>query len=82
MSTEHQQAHDLTCDEAIKRIFDFIDRELDGKSLDEFQKHITACRDCFDHTEFERLLKERIRTMPRGNTDALKERVKKLIESF
>jgi anti-sigma factor (TIGR02949 family) len=72
----------IDCEEAIRRIFDYIDHELTGQRLEEFQRHIETCHDCYDHTEFERLLKERIKNLMRGNTDALKKRVEELIQSF
>ncbi len=82
MDTANTSVGTIDCGEAIQRIFDYIDEELTGARLAEFQQHIRTCHECYDHTEFERLLKARIKNLRRGNTDALKERIANILESY
>lgn len=51
---------DISCEEVIDRLFDYLDRELDAATQAEFERHLQRCHDCFSRAEFERRLQERI----------------------
>jgi anti-sigma factor (TIGR02949 family) len=53
----------ISCQEALKLIFDYIDEELHEHSKTELEKHLEACRHCFDRVEFEKMLKARLRRL-------------------
>lgn len=53
---------DIDCDEVMRQLFDFLDGEVDKTAEHEIHHHIDECRSCFSRVEFERVLKERIRT--------------------
>lgn len=50
----------MTCEEAVKKLYEFLDRELDQKTAEQVSKHLQICRLCCDHLEFEKRMKELI----------------------
>jgi HAD superfamily hydrolase (TIGR01509 family) len=50
---------ELTCEEVIEQLFDFLDHRLDEAQSAEFHRHLERCRECFSRAEFERRLRER-----------------------
>ncbi len=75
--------HDIDCEQALRRLFDFLDHELDDEERDAMQRHLDTCRSCFSRANFERRLKERLRELRQDETapDAT-ERIKRLLQSF
>jgi mycothiol system anti-sigma-R factor len=47
----------MTCEEAVKRLQEYIDKELDRASAEQVEKHLDLCRICCDHMEFEKNMK-------------------------
>ncbi|HET7037803.1 MAG TPA: mycothiol system anti-sigma-R factor [Thermomicrobiaceae bacterium] len=41
------------CDEALKRLYEYLDRELSSEELVEVQRHLDACPPCRDRFTFE-----------------------------
>ena len=74
----------MNCEEAVEKVWQFLDKELDGEAFAEMQKHLEECRHCFSKVEFE----ERLRTMLRRSCCTeqapaeLRERLTKLIRLF
>lgn len=58
----------LSCDEAVRRFFAYLDRALSGKQIEELEAHLQACLDCCDRLDFSRKLdravKERLGDEP------------------
>ncbi len=80
-STQHIKA--INCDEALKRVFDFIDDHLRGKARAELEHHLETCRHCFDRVEFEKRLKSRLRKLNvEASAETLRKRVDALLEQF
>jgi anti-sigma factor (TIGR02949 family) len=46
----------MTCDEATRRFFSYLDRALAGETLEDLERHLEACLDCCDRLEFTRRL--------------------------
>ena len=46
----------MTCDEAIRQFFAYLDRAISGESLDAIEAHLEACLDCCDRLQFSRRL--------------------------
>lgn len=67
----------LSCDEAVDRLWDYLDRALPAVDMAAVHAHLSACRKCPPHFEFERRLLEEIRAAAEGfgASDALRERV-------
>jgi len=47
----------MTCEEAVKKLFEYIDKELDGATQAQIDKHLDICTLCCDRFEFEQKLK-------------------------
>lgn len=73
----------VNCKEALDKIYEFLDR--DGSiPLSEIEKHLDCCRQCWDRFEFEKRLKERLKSSCHAETcpDALKRRIQDLLEKY
>lgn len=46
----------LSCDEAVRRFFAYLDRALSGEQLEALEAHLQACLDCCDRLDFGRKL--------------------------
>ncbi len=74
---------DISCEEALRRLFAYLDRELDAHAHDEMERHISRCRGCFSRVEFEKRLQERLRETGREETPAqLKARIGELLRKY
>ena len=73
----------LNCEEVLKKLFDYIDFELDSDDAQLLEMHLRDCRHCFDRVEFERLLKNRMRNLQKEkSSQSLQERIEKIINRF
>jgi len=73
----------ISCEQAIKLVFRYIDNDLQGKHQGELEHHLETCRHCFDRVEFEKTLKTRLRQLKVGGTsEALRRRIDALLEQF
>ena len=74
---------DIDCEQALKAIFDYIDRALEEADHAAMHRHLENCRSCFSRMEFERRLKEKLRGLREEKaTERVSERVKGLLKSF
>lgn len=70
---------ELSCEEVIERLLEYLDRELDDISQQEIDRHLKRCYDCFSRAEFERRLRERIAaTGSQQAPERLKKRIREL----
>jgi len=44
----------LSCDEASRDFFAYLDRALSGEPMEAFEAHLEACLDCCERLEFSR----------------------------
>jgi anti-sigma factor (TIGR02949 family) len=51
----------LTCEQAVKNFFAYLDRALKGEPLEALEAHLEACVDCCDKLEFSRRLDENVK---------------------
>lgn len=73
----------LTCEEVIERLFDYLDRELDGPQAADIERHLHRCRDCFTRAEFEKRLRARVAaTGTAAAPPRLRRRIRELIDRF
>lgn len=74
---------ELTCEQALGHLFDFLDHELEPAERDAMQRHISTCRSCYSRVDFERRLKEKLAELKREESpETASARVKRLLESF
>jgi anti-sigma factor (TIGR02949 family) len=74
--------HDFDCEQALRRLFDFLDHELEDGERDAMQRHLSTCRSCFSRADFERRLKAKLGELRQEPAPSAGERIKRLLESF
>lgn len=73
----------IGCEDALRRLFEYLDRELDGVRHAEMEQHLHTCRACYSRAEFEKHLKTRLGAL--GEVSAPPEfthRIKNLLHRF
>ena len=77
------ETHTIDCEEALRRLLDFLDAELHGESRQEFEQHLERCRSCFSRFEFEKRLKAHIAELGSEPVPAeLHDRIRKVLDNF
>jgi anti-sigma factor (TIGR02949 family) len=72
----------IDCEQALARIFEFIDHELNAQEREAMQEHLHTCKSCFSRAEFERRLKEKLGRLREDAAPAAKTRIEKLIKNL
>lgn len=73
----------IDCKKVEDTLYQYLDQELDEQSAADFEKHIELCRMCFNHTEFERLLRDHMKQKTSHLCpDRVKNRIKNIIEHY
>lgn len=73
----------ISCEEALKQLFEFLDKELDTHKHDEMENHLSICKSCFSRMEFEKRLHKHLKNATQERaSDELKSRVKNLINKI
>jgi mycothiol system anti-sigma-R factor len=74
---------EMDCEQALERIFVYVDRELGDDDRAAMQEHLHTCKSCYSRMEFERLLKSRVKGLhDEKATPSVGERVKALLKDF
>ena len=74
---------DMTCEEALRLLAEYIDGELEDATRGDVQRHLDACRGCYSRAEFERGLKTQLVAIGTAAVrPQLEERVRALIGQF
>ena len=75
--------HDMNCEEVLKHLVEYLDRELDTETAAAVSHHLDDCRGCFSRAEFEMKLKESLQAAAtRPISERLRARMKDLLEKF
>ena len=73
----------IGCEEALKRLAEFIDCELSDSEQADVEQHLRTCRSCYSRKEFESRLKERLSALSGDDAPPKsRDRIRKLIEGF
>ena len=73
----------IDCEEALRRLFEYIDAELAGQPQREMEHHLERCRSCFSRLEFEKRLKAHTTDLGlEPVSEDLERRVRALLDSF
>jgi anti-sigma factor (TIGR02949 family) len=73
----------LTCEEVLKHLVAYLDRDTDAHTAAEIERHLEQCRGCYSRAEFERQLKARVRAAgSRSAPESLRTRIRKLVDEF
>ena len=74
--------HDPDCDEAVHRLYHFLDGELTGERRVQIQRHLDECLPCLEAFDFEAELRIVIATKCRDQVpDALRQRIAEALRS-
>jgi len=73
---------DIDCEEALGRLFEFLDHELDAEERDAMQFHLSRCKSCFSRANFEQRLKQRLRELRADDDAGAAERIERLLQGF
>ena len=77
------ETDDVGCEEALKRLVEFVDHELPDSERDSVEQHLRICRNCCSRMEFERRLKERLSSLSTEDVPSTtRDRVRDLIKKF
>jgi mycothiol system anti-sigma-R factor len=74
----------MTCKEAVRHLYLFLDRELAGRKSPAVQRHLDRCHACCTKFEFEKALKSLVREKAREMQVpfSVKQRVARLLRAF
>lgn len=76
-------SNNISCEDVLKHLFAYLDRELDAHQHDEVERHLRHCRACYSRAEFEKRLKGKLQTLNQEQIpEALEQRVRKLLERY
>lgn len=73
----------MTCEEVLRHLLVYLDREIDAAASAEIEHHLRHCRACFSRAEFERRLKQHLHAA--GTTsapDTLRARIRQIMQEF
>jgi len=74
---------EIDCEQALRQIFDYVDRALSETEHVAMHRHLQTCKSCFSRMEFERRLKGKLGALPEEKaTPEMNERVKALLKGF
>jgi anti-sigma factor (TIGR02949 family) len=77
------EVDEMTCEEALKRLLEFIDRELSDRDQASVERHLRMCRGCCSRMEFETRLKQRFSALATEDVPSTTvERIRDLIRRF
>ena len=75
--------HTMDCEEVLRHLLEYLDRELDSKTSAAMSRHLEDCRGCFSRAEFELKLKESLRAAGKEPvSEKMRRRIKSLVDSF
>jgi len=73
----------INCDQALRQVFAYLDRELGERERAAMQEHMRACKGCFSRMEFERLLKGKVKALREEEaTPRVSKRIRSLLKAF
>ena len=73
----------IDCEEALRRLFEYLDAELPGEPQREIEQHLERCRSCFSRVEFEKRLKAYTADLGHEPVPSeLEVRIRKVLDGF
>lgn len=73
----------LECEQAIKMILEYLDKELPDHEHEAMGAHLETCRSCYSRMEFEKLLKGKISELPvKKAPNSLRNKINKITGEY
>lgn len=72
-----------SCEEALRLLAAYLDRELEPAGAQRLERHLQVCRSCYSRADFERRLKARLAELgdePVGR--GVSDRIQALVRTF
>jgi anti-sigma factor (TIGR02949 family) len=78
---EIMETNRMSCDEAVRLFFAYLDRALAGETLEDLDDHVEHCVSCCDKLEFSRKLDAFVKTRLADASlpDGLEDRIRRAI---
>jgi anti-sigma factor (TIGR02949 family) len=74
---------EIKCEQALRQLFDYIDRELAENDREVLEHHLHTCQSCFSRFEFEKRVKEKLGQLGEEKVDSnVNARIRNLIRGF
>lgn len=72
----------VSCEEALSRVYEYLDGELEPAMQERIHRHVEICRRCYPRFDFERLFLDSVREEGAAgrHRERLEERVRRMIE--
>ena len=79
--TNRSGEHELSCEESLARVYEYLDGELDSGEHDAVKRHLEKCRKCYPHFDFERLFLDYVHELGAGEESrpGLMDRVREML---
>lgn len=61
-----EEVDPISCEEAVRRVYEFLDGELERGTAERIRQHLEVCRRCYPYFNFERIFLEHIRSKGLG----------------
>lgn len=71
----------IPCEQALERLFEYLDGELEGETLEQVKRHFEVCRRCYPRLQFEKSFMEAVRTV-RGGEEAPPELRNRILQAL
>ncbi len=67
----------ITCMEALEKLYEYLDGELEGASGEQVSRHLEICKCCFPHLQLEKSFREAVLRVQTGEVcpEEVKQRV-------
>jgi anti-sigma factor (TIGR02949 family) len=73
----------MQCEEALRLLATYLDRELPASDAAEVERHLTSCRSCYSRAQFEGQLKSRLAQLGADRVPSdLEHRIRAMISRF
>jgi len=83
MNSDEEAIRDVSCEESIRLVLEYLDNELEHHDQKALEQHIHKCRSCYTRVEFERRLKNMVKAAPEDKApEGLVHKIRKLSENF
>ncbi len=83
MISDNKDIREISCEEAIRLVLEYLDNELERHDHTALESHIHKCRSCFTRVEFEKRLKGMVKAVPDEKApENLVYRIRELTEKF
>lgn len=57
---------DLSCQDALASVYEYLDGELEGRTPAEIEEHFRLCAECYPHLSCEKAFREALRRAGQG----------------